>query len=421
MRLIRMWEVLDRVKVRNFQSLREVELTLGKFTVVLGASGTGKSAFLRSLLKMVRNEPVAGISSGEGWSHLPPAATNAEITLSVDGHAVKWVKGKDNRYIIDGAALNKVGKGCPDEVHDVLRMRELTFDGVDKYHLNFAQQFDMPFLLDDSGSKVAKILGEITNVNILYAANREANKKKLAFVRTLSVREDDLEIQKSLLEQFSSLAEDKERLALILKLRDSVDLDVARLKALLEYQSRLERLTTQVDESQEQLSVLQQLPVAVKLVSSVFESLATYIKMESAVVVASSCKTEETRIKLEARRLDPVRKVAVTELEAAVALYGDMTKALHKFGNEELQVKTLASALQAIAGVGTADVSGITADVERYKTLARLLSVADDRSEAAEEAFVAMAKAEEDVEVAKLEYDAFVAENPTCPFCGSTL
>jgi ribosomal protein S27AE len=32
-----------------------------------------------------------------------------------------------------------------------------------------------------------------------------------------------------------------------------------------------------------------------------------------------------------------------------------------------------------------------------------------------------MAKAEEDVEVAKLEYDAFVAENPTCPFCGSTL
>ena len=156
--------MLNHVSIKNFQSLRNVELELGKFTVILGESGCGKSAFIRAALKLSRNDAVAGISSGEGWSHLPPKVANAEVTLDVDGHTVKWIKGKSNSYVIDGQPLHKVGRSCPDEVQDILKMRELTFDGTDRYHLNFAQQFDMPFLLDDSGSKVAKILGEITNV-----------------------------------------------------------------------------------------------------------------------------------------------------------------------------------------------------------------------------------------------------------------
>ena len=413
--------MLDSIKVKNFQSLRAVDIELGRFTVVLGQSGTGKSAFIRSVLKLVRNDAVGGTSFGEDWSHLPPAASNAEVTLAVDGHTIKWVKGKDNRYIIDGAALNKVGKGCPDEVHDVLRMRELTFDGVDKYHLNFAQQFDMPFLLDDSGSKVAKILGEITNVNVLYAANRQANSIRATASKTLTVRKQDLDDQKGLLEQFVSLAEDKERLAVVLQLRDSIDLDVAKLKDLFSYQSRLGRISTQVDESSEQLDVLQQLPAAAKLLSSVFKSLSSHAQLEASGVTAASCKNIEAQLKLEARQLDPVRKVDVAGLSADVLNHVAMSTALQELSVAALQVKTLAGELKTVAGVGTADMSGIAADVERYRALAGMLSVADDRSEAAEESFVAMAKAEEDVAVAKIEYDAFVAENPLCPFCGSEL
>jgi DNA repair exonuclease SbcCD ATPase subunit len=59
--------------------------------------------------------------------------------------------------------------------------------------VNFAGQFDRPYLLTDSGSQVAHTLGRLTNVTLVFEAAREANRRKLETARALKAAEAQLE------------------------------------------------------------------------------------------------------------------------------------------------------------------------------------------------------------------------------------
>jgi hypothetical protein len=300
-------------------------------------------------------------------------------------------------------------------------MRELTFDGIDKYHLNFAQQFDMPFLLDDSGSKVAKILGEITNVNVLYAANRQANSLRATASKTLTVRKQDLEVQKGLLDQFSSLPADKLRLEQMLKLQDGIILDVAMFKELFSYQERLSRLMEQVVESERQLDALQGMLAAEELTATVLESLDTYRTLSTAKSSVASRKVTEAQLKFDAKLLDPVRKVPVAELEAAVARYGAMDGYRVRLVYEELSVQDLEEALQDAAAVGTFDVRELVASTNAYVEMAQgveALRVAQLFTDSAKRD---LKLSEESLAAAQLDYEEFVSRNPLCLLCGGLM
>ena len=66
--------MIKRIKIRDFKSIREVELELGSVTVLVGRSGTGKSnlvqaiRFLRNLL-LDQNEAV---NFEFGWGRIVP-------------------------------------------------------------------------------------------------------------------------------------------------------------------------------------------------------------------------------------------------------------------------------------------------------------------------------------------------------------
>jgi DNA repair exonuclease SbcCD ATPase subunit len=59
--------------------------------------------------------------------------------------------------------------------------------------LHFAGQFDRPFLLGSTGTQIAKVVGDLTNISLLYAAVREANRRRLDFASKLKVRQGDVE------------------------------------------------------------------------------------------------------------------------------------------------------------------------------------------------------------------------------------
>ena len=300
----------------------------------------------------------------------------------------------------------------------VLRMRELTFDGADKYHLNFAQQFDMPFLLDDSGSKVAKILGEITNVNVLYAANRQANGLKAIATKTLAVRKQDLEDQKGLLAGFASLPAEKVRLAEVLLLEEDVLDDVELFKELSAYSECLLGLTTQVDESNKQLGLLQHMPKAARFVEEIFEELGTYTELMAVRASVEVCKATERRLKVVAKQLDPVRKVDVAGLEEDLSLYEAMSGSLVRLMYEELRVGDLKEALAAASTLGALDVRELSVAVERYQSLSNVLDLLKGQIVTSEISQVGLAEAEEVLEDAHLLYEEFFEQNKNCPLCG---
>jgi len=413
--------MLDHIRVSGFQSLRDVDIDLGRFTVIVGESGCGKSAFIRSLLKMSRNDAVSGTSGGADWSHLPPAASNAVVTLDIDGHTVQWIKGKDNCYVVDGEKLSKGGKGCPDEVQDSLKMRELGFGGTDKYHLNFAQQFDMPFLLDDSGSKVAKILGEITNVNILYAANRQANTLKGNATRTLTVRKGDLESQVELLQEFSELPSKKRVLAALQELQILLLSKADLYKELFSFNSRLCRLQDQHTSITQRLEALKELPAASERVSVVQEDLYTLRQLTVLGVSLGQCRVDGQRLGDKAKLLNPVRKVGVGELNKALSLYEEMQGALVGLSYREGLVAELAEDLEEFKFVASVDTDELALDLGNYDAMQRMLVKLDGWMGSVNTAHFNFDEAKKELKLAEKDYVKFVSEHPECPFCGAPL
>ena len=78
--------MIKTIKIRDFKSIREVELELDPVTVLVGRSGTGKSnlvqaiRFLRNIL-LDHNE---AIQYERGWAHIRPVGvTNPKTSIEV--------------------------------------------------------------------------------------------------------------------------------------------------------------------------------------------------------------------------------------------------------------------------------------------------------------------------------------------------
>ena len=48
--------MLERLEVKDYQSLADIDIPLGRFTVIVGPSGNGKSALIRALRALWENQ-----------------------------------------------------------------------------------------------------------------------------------------------------------------------------------------------------------------------------------------------------------------------------------------------------------------------------------------------------------------------------
>jgi DNA repair ATPase RecN len=174
---------LLRVRVRDFQSVADTGIDLGRFTVLLGPSNSGKSAFLRGLRACLRNTIIPG--------NVRQGTSRALITAWFDDGAVEIERGKSlsiyrlTRDTVE--TFTKSGRTVPDDVAAFIALPSIA--DVDA---TFAFQFDKPFLLAEPGSQVAGVLGSLTNVALLHAAVREANRRRSEASHLIRTRTADL-------------------------------------------------------------------------------------------------------------------------------------------------------------------------------------------------------------------------------------
>lgn len=217
--------VIRRVRVENFQSVQQADVELGKLTVIVGPSNTGKSALLRAIKTVARNAPTPDfVTLGKKHSTIRLVADDAEIVLE-RGKALSTY-----RVLRDGheAVYTKSGTGVPEEIAAILQMPETQGE-----LLNFAFQFDRPFLLDSPATKVAQVLGELTNITVILDAVREANRRRLEVSARLKVRRGDLERLRGEVEAVRGV---KERQAQLEELR-------GRLESTITESQRLDQLS----------------------------------------------------------------------------------------------------------------------------------------------------------------------------------
>jgi DNA repair ATPase RecN len=200
--LLDVTDYVDQLKVSNFQSIASADVTLDGFTVLEGPSNSGKSAFLRATRAVVRNV------------NNPSVVRQGTKSLSVEAvfglQHVMVERGKSlstYRMVAEDDGIEemftKSGTQVPTDVAEVLRMPLIA--GTDA---NFSFQFDKPFLLSETGSTVAAVLGTLTNVALLYEAVREANRRRTEASSVLKVRDRDIATLTERLETFADLPEE---------------------------------------------------------------------------------------------------------------------------------------------------------------------------------------------------------------------
>jgi hypothetical protein len=123
------------------------------------------------------------------------------LRVAINDFDIVAHRGKSlSTYHMETKSYPKSGKSVPEPIVKVLRMPLV--EGIDP---SFSFQFDRPFLLAESGSTAASVIGSLTNVSVLHAAVREANRRRGGVNTTLKVRYGDKERLQQQVETFRFL------------------------------------------------------------------------------------------------------------------------------------------------------------------------------------------------------------------------
>lgn len=195
--------MIHRISVAGFQSLLDVELELGKFSVIVGPSSSGKTALMRALRALTSNiRGVSYVSKGKDFAKIVAEADDCQVILergsSRGSYKLRRSDGSTEEY-------TKLSGNVPEDIANALRIPMLTAESP----LHFAGQFDRPFLLAESGTAVARVLGDLTNVSIIFEAAREANRRRLGSQAALKLRQSDEQTLITQIQEYRDLPQQK--------------------------------------------------------------------------------------------------------------------------------------------------------------------------------------------------------------------
>ena len=179
--------MIDSIKAVNFQSLKNVELEFGKFTVIVGESSSGKSAVTRALKAVVSN----ALNS----DYITRGTKKSSVSVKTEQYVVTIERelGDSSAYKIIEAGREKprfarLNRQVPTQVTEALGISPISKEVAS---INFAGQFDTPYLLTEGASSVATVLGELTNVSTIFSAVKEANRRAKAASSLINLRKKD--------------------------------------------------------------------------------------------------------------------------------------------------------------------------------------------------------------------------------------
>jgi len=179
---------LKAIGVKGYQSLYEVALPLGNFTVIYGESDVGKSALYRAFRALVVAET--------GDSFISTGTNRAGVSVLLNsGDKVSWIKrkGKSPIYRLNDRNWQR-NKTPPQEIIKKLRVFPVMVDKEPIYP-NLRGQFDSLFMLFETPGKRARVLGALISNILLYGirqANLERNRNE-ADIRAAQNLVDDLQ------------------------------------------------------------------------------------------------------------------------------------------------------------------------------------------------------------------------------------
>lgn len=225
-----------KIRIQNFQSLKDVSLEVKGLTSLTGVNNTGKSAVARAIMGLFTN------ARGNNFVRVGEKTCKVSIDFE-NGHTVTWEKGKgSNKYEINGQLIERVGNGAPEEI-DFLGVKKTTVDGKDVWP-QFARQFEQIFLLDLPPSVLSSALSNVEIIEKLESASDLAKSEHKSLNVRLQSKRNDLSKENCRLKCFEGLDDlDTD----LIRQCDKDILDIERILSVLEtLKSRRNRVQHEV-------------------------------------------------------------------------------------------------------------------------------------------------------------------------------
>ncbi len=230
---------IKSIRIQNFQPLKDVDIDLGRITVLIGPTDLGKSSIIRAARALHRNQ--------SNPSFVRHGASKFKITqVNEDGTTVSIEKGKGvNRFHVDATPYDKPGQSVPAQVMDVLATNPLELDKDVSLDLNFACQFGSePFLLTSPTSVITKTVSSLSGIHILYSAIREGNAESFRFNAKSKVLAETIE---NLL-KYDQLSEDSCILQAEVTYLDAMQKDLDSLTSKVDVLRKMQSKLADLDE-----------------------------------------------------------------------------------------------------------------------------------------------------------------------------
>lgn len=197
---------IEKIILVNFQSHVYSELCLSRgVNVIVGPSDSGKTAIMRALRWNMFNDPSGVEFVREGESEVS-VTVRFQNNVEVERRRSR----SKNQYILrrpDEVELvfEGFGKNVPAEIEEAIGIKKIMLDDKKSLPLNFADQLDGPFLLQETDAYKAQAIGRMVGVDLLDETMRDTlrDKKQISIRRELM--EKDLEETEESLKAFSDL------------------------------------------------------------------------------------------------------------------------------------------------------------------------------------------------------------------------
>lgn len=193
--------MFNSLEIKNFQSHKNtrLEFTPG-VNVIVGTSDSGKSAIFRALKWLMYNRPL-GDSFCSHWAD----GEETKVALQLDNCFIVRSREKNKQlYSVNGLDLTAFKTDVPEEVSKALNIDQV----------NFEQQFDRPFLLDNSPGEVAQYFSKIAHLEMIDKSLKTLHQQERANNQELKSLESRKESTEQALEAYIDLDELDKKLAL---------------------------------------------------------------------------------------------------------------------------------------------------------------------------------------------------------------
>jgi len=210
-----------KVKIKNYQSIKETEVTVDGFTIIIGKNNIGKSAVLRAIEGALTNQ--------SGSDFIREGTKQTEVHFEHKDLVIDWKKGAKTSYVINGETYSALNRAVPEPI---LKAGFTKMEvGDHKLTPQIAPQHDPLFLLDMPGAVVTEILAALYNLNTLSKADELCQKELRGQKSMLKTREMDLTTVQGKLDSFNGFDAVKLETTELLR----INADITKLQAEIAY------------------------------------------------------------------------------------------------------------------------------------------------------------------------------------------